>query len=122
MAGPVTALNWAELGVALLVMVGSVYGVFRATLASMKTGYIHRYIIEPREKAKNAHEQVDDVEQKVDHLDAKVDDIADHQELQTDALIAVGEAMNNGHDFDVDEFQSRANDRSVDRFLCGEDD
>lgn len=122
MAGPTAALTWAELFVAVLVMAGSVYGVFRGTLRSAKSGYIHRYVIEPREKAKNAHEQVDDVEQKVDNLDNKIEDIADHQELQTDALIAVGESMNNGHDFDVEAFQSRANDRSVDRFLCEEDD
>jgi peptidoglycan hydrolase CwlO-like protein len=122
MAGPVAALTWAELGVALLVIVGSIYGTFRAILRSSKSGYIHRYIIEPREKAKNAHEQVDDVEKKVDNLDNKIEDIADHQELQTDALIAVGESMNNGHDFDVEAFQSRANDRSVDRFLCEDDD
>jgi len=122
MAGPVAALTWAELGVALLVIVGAVYGSFRGTLRSAKSGYIHRYVLEPREKAKNAHEQVDDVEQKVDNLDNKIEDIADHQQLQTDALIAVGESMNNGHDFDVEAFQSRANDRSVDQFLKNDDD
>lgn len=122
MAGPVAALTWAELGVALLVIVGAGYGAFRTTLASAKKGYIHRYVVEPREKAKNAHEQVDDVKQKVDNLDNKIEDIADHQQLQTDALIAVGESMNNGHDFDVEAFQSRANDRSVDQFLKNDDD
>lgn len=122
MAGPTTALNWAELIVAVLVIAATVYGVFRATLRSAKSGYVHRYVIEPREKAKTAHQQVDDVDEKVDNLDDKIEDIANHQELQTDALIAVGESMNNGHDFDVEAFQSRANDRSVDRFLCGDDD
>jgi peptidoglycan hydrolase CwlO-like protein len=122
MAGPVAALTWAQLGVALLVIVGAGYGVFRTALASAEKGYIYRYIFEPQEKAKNAHEQVDDVEKKVDQLDNKIEDIAEHQELQTDALIAVGESMNNGHDFDVEAFQSRANDRSVDRFLKGDDD
>jgi len=121
MGGPVTALTWAELGVAVLVTVGSVYGTFRGILRSAEKGYIHRYVLEPREKAKNAHEQVDDVEQKVDNLDNKIENIADHQELQTDALIAVGESMNNGHDFDVEAFQTCANDRSVGRFLKDDD-
>lgn len=121
MAGPVAALTYAELAVALLVIVGAGYGAFRTVLASAEKGYIHHYVIEPREKAKNAHEQVDDVEQKVDNLDNKIEDIADHQQLQTDALIAVGESMNNGHNFDVEAFQSRANDRSVDRFLSDDD-
>jgi len=122
MAGPTTSLAWAELFVAVLVIAGAGYGAFRTTLASAKKGYIHRYVLEPREKAKNAHEQVDDVEKKVDDLDSKIEDVAEYQELQTDALIAVGESMNNGHDFDVEEFQSRANDRSVDRFLSENDD
>lgn len=121
MAGPVTALNWAELFVALLVIAGVVYGMFRATLSSVKSGYIHRYVIEPREKAKTAHEQVDDVEQKVDHIEEKVDCIADRQDLQMDAIIAVGEAMANGKGFDVSEFERRADDRSVDRFLDDDD-
>jgi len=121
MGGPVTALTWAELGVALLVIAGTAYGSFHATIASAKKGYIYRYVLEPREKAKNAHEQVDDVEQKVDNLDNKIENIADHQELQTDALIAVGESMNNGHDFDVEAFQTCANDRSVGRFLKDDD-
>lgn len=121
MVGPTAALTWAELFVALLVIVGAGYGVFRTILASAKQGYIYRYVIEPREKAKNAHEQVDDVEKKVDQLDNKIEEIAEHQELQTDALIAVGESMNNGHNFDVEAFQSRANDRSVDRFLSDDD-
>jgi len=120
--GPQVALGWAELVVAVLVILGTGYGVFRAVLRSSKSGYIHRYVLEPRQKAKTAHEQVDDVEQKVDNLGNKIEDIADHQELQTDALIAVGESMNNGHDFDVEAFQSRANDRSVDRFLKDGDD
>ena len=117
MAGPVAALNWAELIVAGLVILGTVYGVFRATLNSMKTGYLHRYVIEPRLKAKAAHEQVDDVAEQLEELDCKVESLADDQELQTDAVIALGEAVSNGEQFDVDEFRSRADDRQVDRFL-----
>lgn len=122
MAGPVAALNWAEFVVALLVIAATVYGVFRAGLASIHSGYIHRYVIEPREKAKTAHEQVDDVENKVDKIDEKVDKIDTKVELHTDAMIAVGESLNNGQEFDVESFQSRANDRSVDRFLRDDDD
>ena len=121
MAGPVAALNWAELVVAGLVILGTGYGAFRATLNSINSGYIHRYIIEPRMKAKAAHEQVDDVAEQLNKLDCKVEDVADNQELQTDAVLALGEAMNNGVDFDVDEFRQRASDRKVDRFLDNDD-
>ena len=121
MAGPVAALNWAELFVALLVIVGAAYGVVRATLNSIHSGYVHRYIIEPRLKAKEAHEQVDDVAEQLNKLDCKVEDVADNQELQTDAVLALGEAMSNGAEFDVDEFRQRASDRKVDRFLDHDD-
>jgi hypothetical protein len=122
MAGPVAALNWAEFVVALLVIAATVYGAFRGVLASIHSGYIYRYVIEPREKAKTAHEQVADVEQKVDRLDEKVEEVGERVELSTDAVIALGESIQNGKQFDVEEFQSRANDRSVDRFLRENDD
>lgn len=122
MAGPVAALNWAEFVVALLVIAATVYGVFRGGLASIHSGYIYRYVIEPREKAKTAHEQVDDVEQKVDKLDDKVEEVGERVDLSTDAVIALGESIQNDKQFDVEAFQSRANDRSVDRFLREDDD
>jgi hypothetical protein len=37
-------------------------------------------------------------------------------------VIALGESIQNDKQFDVEEFQSRANDRSVDRFLRENDD
>lgn len=117
MDGPVAALNWAELIVAVLVIAGTVYGAFRATLNSIESGYIHRYVIEPRVKAKAAHEQVDQVAEQLEELDCKVDTLADDQELQTDAIIALGESVSNGDEFEVEEFRSRADDRQVDRFL-----
>jgi len=122
MAGPVAALNWTQLFVALLVIVGTVYGSARVVFESMTSGYIHKYVIEPRMKAKTAHEQVDAVEQKVDDIDDKVEEVADRVELQTDAVIAVGESIQNGKEFDVEAFQARASDRSVDRFLRENDD
>jgi len=121
MAGPVAALNWAEFVVALLVIAAAVYGVFRGVLASTHSGYIYRYVIEPRKKAKTAHEQVDDVEAKVDKLDDKVEEVGERVELSTDAVIALGESIQNDKRFDVEAFQSRANDRSVDRFLREDD-
>jgi hypothetical protein len=122
MAGPVTALNWAELFVALLVIVGSVYGTARTILRSAKSGYIYLYVIEPRRKAKAAHKQVDAVESKVDNISEKIDKMAGEQQKRTDAIIALGESMNNGREFDTGEFERQADDRSVDRFLDGDGD
>jgi TolA-binding protein len=115
--GPVTSLHWAELGVALLTICGVVYGGFRAVMASASNGYIDKYLLEPRRTAKNAHEQVDQVDQKVDDLDSTLQDVRDQQELQTDALIAVGESINNGADFDTESFKERAEVERADRFL-----
>lgn len=119
--GPQVALGWAELVVAVLVILGAGYGVALGVLSSAKTGYIHRYVIEPREKAQTAHEQVDAVESKVDNISEKIDKMADEQEERTDAIIALGESMNNGRDFDTAEFERQADDRSVDRFLSDDD-
>jgi TolA-binding protein len=122
MAGPTTTLAWAELFVALLAIAGTVYAVGRTTLSSVESGYIHKYVTEPRQKAKTAHEQVDAVESKVDNISEKIDKMADEQQKRTDAIIALGESMNNGREFDTGEFERQADDRSVDRFLDGDDD
>jgi len=119
--GPQVALGWAELVVAVLVILGTAYGVALAVLSSAKSGYVHRYVVEPREKAQTAHEQVDAVESKVDNISEKIDKMADEQEERTDAIIALGESMNNGRDFDTAEFERQADDRSVDRFLSDDD-
>jgi TolA-binding protein len=120
--GPQVALGWAELTVAVLVILGTAYGAFRAVLSSSQSGYIHRYVVEPRQKAQTAHDQVDAVESKVDEISQKIDKMAEEQEERTDAIIALGESMNNGREFDTAEFERQADDRSVDRFLRGDDD
>jgi hypothetical protein len=115
--GPVTSLHWAELGVALLTICGVVYGGFRAVMGSVSSGYIDKYLLEPRRQAKNAHEQVDEVDAKVDDLGDALKDVREQQELQTDALIAVGESINNGAEFDTDSFKERSGCERADRFL-----
>lgn len=115
--GPVTSLHWAELGVALLTIAGIVYGAFRAAMASASDGYIDKYLLEPRRQAKNAHQQVDQVDAKVDDLGDRLEDVRKQQELQTDALIAVGESVNNCKDFDTEAFKERAGCERADRFL-----
>lgn len=120
--GPVASLHWAELAVAVLTIAGVVYGMFRATAASASGGYIDKYLLEPRRQAKNAHEQVDQVDAKVDDLTDALEDVREQQELQTDALIAVGESINNGADFDTETFKQRADCERADRFLNHNDD
>ena len=115
--GPVTSLHWAELGVALLTICGVVYGGFRAVMGSVSDGYIDKYLLDPRRTAKNAHEQVDQVDEKVDDLGDRLEDVRQQQELQTDALIAVGESINNCKDFDTEAFKERADCERADRFL-----
>lgn len=122
MAGPTTSLAWAELLVALLAIAGTAYAAIRTTLSSAESGYIYKYVIEPREKAKTAHKQVDAVEKKVDNIGEKVDNIDEKVGTQTDAVVAIGKSLSNGREFDVDAFEDLATERSVDRFMRdGED-
>jgi phage shock protein A len=106
-------LTWTNLLLGMLTITVMVVGV-------VKSGYygpIEKYIIEPRKKAQRANEQIDSVEGKISEISDELDTIADRQETQTDALIAMGESVSNGKEFDVDSFREETDNQRADQFL-----
>lgn len=86
----------------------------------IKSGYygpIETYLLEPRRKAEKANEQIDTVENEVSTISERIDEIADRQETQTDAMIAMGESVTNGKEFDVDSFREETDNQRADQFL-----
>jgi TolA-binding protein len=115
---PTTALSWVELGLAAFAVLGLLFGVGRSSYKGViYTRFVNPYILEPRRKAKQAHERVNEVAERVETVHQDVEEVRDYQELQTDVLIAVGEAANNGSEFDVEEYRRVADRGNPSRFL-----
>jgi len=81
-----------ELAIGVIVLLGA--------LKSTYNGTINKYIVQRLRRADDAYERVEEVDQKVDNLDQKVDEVLDRQNIQTQAIVAVGMSANNGVAFD----------------------
>jgi hypothetical protein len=115
---PTSALSWAELALAGVAVLGFLFGFGRSSYKGViYTRIVNPYILEPRRKAKQAHERVEEVAERVEDVQQDVGEVREYQELQTDVLIAVGEAANNGSEFDVEEYRRVANRGNPSRFL-----
>lgn len=115
---PTTALSWVELALAGGAVLGFLFGIGRSSYKGViYARLVGPYVIEPRRKAKQAHERVDEVAERVETVQQDVQDVRDYQEVQTDVLIAVGEAANNGSEFDVEEYRRVVDRGNPSRFL-----
>lgn len=122
MTGPAAALTWVELIAAVLAIVGGLMGTGFGLIRSAEGGLVHKYIIEPRLKAQTAHEHVEVVERKVDDLSENIEEVAERQRVQTYGIIAIGESISNGVEFDVDTFRKMADGERSKQFLHDKDD
>ena len=103
-----------ELAIGLIVLLGA--------LKSIYNGYINKYLVQRLRRADEAHERVEEVDTKVEEVDQKVDQVLERQQLQTQAIVAVGMAANNpNEDFDHRKYRRATDEEGADQFLQDDD-
>lgn len=113
-------LRSAEMGLVdinLVTQIGAAVAAVAGAAKSAYSGTIDKYLIRRLRKAEEAHNRTQEIEE-------KIDEIREHQEIQADALIQIGEMTGdlNGHNFDADLLREEVGRDEVDRFISNRDD
>jgi len=102
-----------ELAIGVFVLLGAIKSAYNGT--------INKYLIRRLRRADEAYGRVEEVDQKVDNLDQKVDEVLERQNIQTQAIVAVGMSANNGVSFDGEEYRREMGEEGADQFLQDDD-
>lgn len=99
-----------------------------AAIRSAVQGWIHRYIYKPiiydkfiyrLQVAEDAHERTQRIDDKLTDIDQKLTDLEVQNERQIDAMIALGQAVDNpDSEFDTDQLREEHDRDGVDDFVA----
>lgn len=96
--------------------------VLLSALKSIYNGYVNKYIVQRLRRADEAHEKVEKVDKRVEEVDGKVDRVLERQQMQTQAIVAVGIAASDpDEDFDYRKYRREVDQESADQFLQDDD-